>query len=53
MNKYFESLLNNLYQLTLLEDDGIQLTEEQEKEYVKIYDILIQNDIEIPYGVNI
>ena len=50
---YFDHLLAELYELTEIEHEGIKLTEEQSRRYIKIVDILHDNNIEIPFGIEI
>ena len=52
MRNVFESMLDELYNLTIIEQDH-ELTKSQKDRYVYLYGILTQNHIEIPFGVEI
>ena len=52
MRNIFESMLDELYYLTIIEEDH-ELTESQKDRYIYLYETLIQNHIEIPFGVDI
>jgi hypothetical protein len=47
-----EDLLDELYQLTLIES-GRHLTKEEQNRYLELYNILNRNNIEIPFGIEI
>lgn len=54
MNKeYLDHLLIELYSYTQLEYDKIELTDEQRRRYVKIIGILKENNVEIPFDIEI
>lgn len=46
-----DQLLNELFEYVELENDGIKLTEIQEERYVELYNILVKENIEIPFQV--
>ena len=52
MKNVFESMLDELYNLTIIEQDH-ELTKSQKDRYIYLYEILTQNHIEIPFGVEI
>ncbi len=48
-----EELLNELYEYTQLEQEGIKLTSYQTLRYITIYRSLKESNIEIPFSVEI
>ena len=52
MRNVFESMVDELYNLTIIEQDH-ELTKSQKDRYIYLYGILTQNHIEIPFGVEI
>lgn len=48
----FEDLLDELYMLVLIEQER-KLSDDEEKRYLEIFNLLKDNDIEIPFGVEI
>ena len=52
MRNVFESMLDELYNLTIIEQDH-ELTKSQKDRYIYLSEILTQNHIEIPFGVEI
>lgn len=49
----FEGLLEELYGYTLKQYDNEKLTGQESKRYVIIVDILHENNVEIPFGIEI
>jgi len=47
-----EYTLSELYNLTQIEQER-QLTKEEREDYIKYYDLLILNNVEIPFAVEI
>lgn len=52
MKNIFDSMLDELYDLVIIEQDG-NLTKSQKDRYVYLYKVLTQNDIEISFGIEI
>lgn len=52
MKNIFNSMLDELYDLTIIEQNG-NLTESQKDRYIYLYEVLTQNNIEIPFGIEI
>lgn len=46
-------LLDELYEFTQLQDEGIELSQQESQRYVEIVDILKFNDVEIPFGIEL
>ncbi|MGJ0846591.1 hypothetical protein ACR77J_07875 [Tissierella praeacuta] len=49
MNKILNCLLEELYLLSLQDN----LTQLQEERYVKLYEVLTKNNVEIPFAIEI
>lgn len=49
---YHENLLDELYKLTLIEQEGA-LHEDERKRYVEIVEVCQSKNIEIPFGIEI
>ena len=47
----FEKLLDELYALTELQYNDIELTKEQSERYMDIVNLCRKHDIEIPFGI--
>lgn len=52
MKNIFNSMLDELYDLTIIEQNG-NLTESQKDRYIYLYEVLTQNNIEISFGIEI
>ena len=52
MDKSYEELLDELYDLTQKEQEK-ELTEKEQKRYVEIVDYLHENNIEISFGIEL
>jgi hypothetical protein len=48
-----DALLDELYELVLLEDGEQKLTDEQSQRYLTLVELLNQNNIEITFGITI
>lgn len=49
----FEKELDRLYELVIKENEGKQLTDPEVEEYIAIVDTLKENNIEIPFGIEL
>ena len=52
MRKIFNSMLDELYDLTIVEQNR-ELNKSEKDRYIYLYETLTQNHIEIPFGVEI
>ena len=48
-----EDMLDKLYALVSLQENGVELSDEQSRRYVSLYETLRDHNVEIPFGVEI